>query len=524
MLSRRAMLKGTAGVVALGAAAALTSCAEEESAQAVERTRGAAGSSIGETGGSPGDPSTDRLFGMLDEKIQHAMEKYAIPGVAVGVFSNGQQHVRGYGITSVDAPDAIDEHTLFRIGSTTKTFTGVSLMHLVEAGRIDLDATVRTYLPEFAVADLQASSEVTVRQLLNHSAGWFGDDLQDFGRGEDALRRYVSSMAPLAQLTPLGSEFFYNNSAVAVAGRIVEEVQGSTYEKAVQDLVLDPLRLDHTRFFTDEVVGFSIAGCHTLSPNGKAILDPTLWYLPRSLNPTGGLISSVRDQLAYLRFLLGDGSGAGGTRILTPASMQAMRSRPGPGGTLLVELDGMGVTLQLRPSAEGVRIVQHGGDLPGQRSGFLFVPEKGFAFTLLTNSDTGAQLVTELFVDDWALSRFAGIHNIPAEPQALPSDRLASYEGRYTSDEIDFTGHSDSSTVELTAEHGGLQMRYLDPAGIPIDPMPGATASLRFYRDDYVLLMNSEGAPIGWRANFVRGPDGNVAALLLAGRRRHKES
>jgi hypothetical protein len=62
-----------------------------------------------------------------------------------------------------------------------------------------------------------------------------------------------------------------------------------------------------------------------------------------------------------------------------------------------------GVTWMLRPSSEGVRIVQHGGALTGQRSGFLMVPERGFAFTMLTNSDGGDQLHNDLFVDDWAL-------------------------------------------------------------------------------------------------------------------------
>ena len=78
-----------------------------------------------------------------------------------------------------------------------------------------------------------------------------------------------------------------------------------------------------------------------------------------------------------------------------------MRSDPGPGGTLVVELDGMGVTWMLRPSAEGVRIVQHGGAHGGEHSGFIMVPERGSALTALTNSDGGPQLLRELFYDDW---------------------------------------------------------------------------------------------------------------------------
>ena len=90
----------------------------------------------------------DALFRELDAKIEAAMARYHIPGVAVGVYYQGQEYVRGYGVTNVDYPQPVDGDTLFRIGSTTKTFTGTTVMRLVEQGLLDLDAPVRTYLPD----------------------------------------------------------------------------------------------------------------------------------------------------------------------------------------------------------------------------------------------------------------------------------------------------------------------------------------------------------------------------------------
>ena len=90
----------------------------------------------------------------------------------------------------------------------------------------------------------------------------------------------------------------------------------------------------------------------------------------------------------------------------------------------------MGVTWRLRPSAEGVRIVQHGGDYLGQHAGFIMVPEREFALTVLTNSDGGPELLGDLFVDDWALRRFAGVSNLPAEPRALSRRRAGPLRGR----------------------------------------------------------------------------------------------
>lgn len=151
---------------------------------------------------------------------------------------------------------------------------------------------------------------------------------------------------------------------------------------------------------------------------------------------------------------MSDGRGADGTPVLRPESLSAMRSDPGPGGTLIAEIDGYGVTLCLRRSAEGVTIVEHGGDYQGQHSGFLLVPERDFAITLLTNSSGDRPLKVELFYDDWALQRFACVHNPPAAPALLPPEQLTQYEGAYVAESIDQKG-----TKQRTVMTGGCNGR-----------------------------------------------------------------
>ena len=96
-----------------------------------------------------------------------------------------------------------------------------------------------------------------------------------------------------------------------------------------------------------------------------------MWQFPQALNPTGGLISSARDQLRYARFHLGDGTADDGTPVLMPSSLRAMRSDLGPGGTIRVEIDGVGVSWWQRRTAEGVPVYMHGGNWDGQSSGLL---------------------------------------------------------------------------------------------------------------------------------------------------------
>ncbi|CDO87312.1 penicillin-binding protein [Mycobacterium triplex] len=445
-------------------------------------------------------------FEELEAKIKAGMKAYAIPGVAVAVWAGGQEFVRGYGVTNVDHPTPVDGDTVFRIGSTTKTFTGTVMMRLVEQGKVDLDSPVRRYIPDFAVADDSASATVTVRQLLNHTAGWDGRSGQDFGRGDDAVARYVKSMTRLPQLTPPGTAFSYNNSALAVAGRIIELVTGTTYESAVQKLLLDPLQLAHTRYFSDQIIGLNVAASHQVI-DGKPVVDTDFWSFPRSCNPTGGLMSTARDQLRYARFHLGDGTAPGGERILSRESLEAMRSNPGAGGTLWVELTGMGITWMLRPTAQNVTIVEHGGTWKGQRSGFFMTPDRDFAMTVLTNSDGGFDLINDLFSCDWALRRFAGLTNMPAAPLHLDAVDLAPYAGRYIAEQVSQDGSIEQTIIDLAAGDGRLT------GTMSVGDAHHTRLGLAFYRPDYGLDLGPDDQPTGSRSNFVRAPDGNITWL-----------
>ncbi|MGV7875633.1 serine hydrolase, partial [Mycobacterium kansasii] len=93
----------------------------------------------------------------------------------------------------------------------------------------------------------------------NHTSGWLGDDVQDFGSTDDALARYVGSLSRLPQLNPPGAVFAYNNAGLAVAGRIIEVLTATSYEAAVQNLLLNPLQLGHTHFFDDQLAGLTVA-------------------------------------------------------------------------------------------------------------------------------------------------------------------------------------------------------------------------------------------------------------------------
>jgi hypothetical protein len=185
-----------------------------------------------------------------------------------------------------------------------------------------------------------------------------------------------------------------------------------------------------------------------------------------------------------------------------------MRSNPGPGGTLTMEVDGVCVTFFQRRTAEGVPVYQHGGSWGGQISDFFFVPDRQFGMTMLTNSATGSKVNYEVGRSGWALTQFCGLSNPPAVPKAQPAERLARYEGRYAAATIAPFGPTDKivdMAIELKAPDGGLRVSG-----------DSDIVSLAFYRDEYVLATNPQGQAN--RSDFVRGPDGRVAWFRDGGR------
>src|SRR5512136_1612918 len=142
------------------------------------------------------------------------MKAHGVPGAVVGIFHQGETKTAGLGVTNVSHPLPVTPDTLFQIGSITKTYTAMAVMRLVEKGTLSLDEPVRTYVPDFRVADEDTSARVTLRHLLTHTAGWSGDLFTNMEFGDDALARYVAAMYELQQETPLGALASYNNAAV----------------------------------------------------------------------------------------------------------------------------------------------------------------------------------------------------------------------------------------------------------------------------------------------------------------------
>jgi CubicO group peptidase (beta-lactamase class C family) len=434
-----------------------------------------------------------------------------VPGAAVGIYVKGEEQYAVHGVTSIDNPLPVDESTLFQFGSTGKTYTATAIMRLVEQGKIDLDAPVRTYVPELRLKDEGVAQRVTVLQLLNHSAGWQGDFFEDTGRGDDAVARYVEKMAELEQVFPLGQQASYNNAALVLAGRVIEKVTGSVYEDGIDQLLLQPLGLEHTLASLDDIMTRRFSVGHVHHPD-ESITVARPWAMPRSVTPAGGWSADVHDQLAWARFHLSDGHGKDGEQVLSESSLQRMKEETFSLGASAIG-DGVGISWLLR-DIDGVLMVGHGGSTHGQRAAFQMIPERDFAVVVLTNSvPNGAQLHEAMV--KWALERYLGIIQRQPEPITLSEEELNGYTGAF---------ESISATVHIYVDEGALTVK--------IEPVPEAPARTREGDDEepesqppftITLLPDdrytvADGPAKGMRGFFTRDESGGIAGINLGGR------
>jgi CubicO group peptidase (beta-lactamase class C family) len=439
----------------------------------------------------------DTWFRQIGEHVKAAMARLRVPGVAVGILHEGRDHLAGFGVTSVEHPQVVDGDTLFQIGSTTKTVTGTALMRLVNAGRFDLDAPVRRYLPEFRVADPATSAQVTLRHLVTHTSGWVGDFFDGTGFGDDALTRMIVRLADRPQLTPVGTTWAYNNAGFYIAGRLIEIATGLTYEDAVDEMICRPLGMTMSGFNPWHAITHKVAVGHFASHGEPRVAHP--WWLERAANPVGGMISTARDQLRYARFHLGDGSAPDSTRLLTRDAMRSMQTAHAP-----AELGGAwGLTWGLG-QVGGTRTVRHGGATNGQLSAFLMVPERGFAITVLTNADIGSLLHDE--VVRLGLKTYLGLENPDPAPIAVDAATLNEYVGTYEGalQDIELRRTDGGLTVHVTFK-GGFPRQDSPPRPAPA-PMPAAIIG----PDRFAIL---EGQMKGRQGEFLRDAGGAIVWL-----------
>ena len=452
-------------------------------------------------------PGRDLRFEAIATLTEAKMKEYGVPGVALGIIQqDGTVTIRGLGVTNVEDPLPITAHTVFPIASISKTFAATAMMRLVDQAKVDLRAPVRTYLPDFRVRDEEVSRDVTVWHLLTHLGGWEGQ-VSGPERGTETLKDFVASITDLTQIAPPGSAWSYNNAGFSIAGRVIEVATGTSINRAMADLVFQPLGLEHAGTTTGEFITQRFAAGH-VTRNGVATL--TQPFAASTSVTAGGVGLCMTDLLAYARFHLGDGTAANGKRVLTRESLERMRVAQSPKqGTT----DSIGIAWHIRNMGP-IRTLSHGGTLGGHILLLEIVPERHFAIAILTNSNVGWRLIQD--VEREALKSYLGatyaLNQAIAHRgllETLPSVRPLARQP----DPAPFVGTyaRPNNFVVVRAEGSRLFVQDRPNSGQPAPEMP-----ISFFGPDGAVV--TDGPERDQSIEFIRDVSGRVNWIRVVGR------
>jgi CubicO group peptidase (beta-lactamase class C family) len=380
----------------------------------------------------------------LKKVVEKQMSDWQVPGIAVGILQNGEMQTYGFEVASVDTGFPMRPDTVMQIGSISKVFTATLAMTLVEEGKLDLDTPVSEYVPDLQLQDKEVQRQLTMRHLLSHTSGLYGDWFEDFGLGDDALSRALANVHTLRQIYAPGEVWSYCNSGFYIAGAVIERITGQTFEQAMKERVFEPLGMEKATFFAHEAIAYPSAVGHNLEDGEQVVARR--YPLPRNVNAAGGIITDVGEMLRFAQMHLNDGT-IDGNQVLSPASVKAMQNEETKAAVMA---DFYGLAWALR-DRDGKRLVGHGGSTNGFRAHLVMVPEEQFAIVMLTNGNQGVAAYRR--IEDWALEHYCGIKKESPEQVSLSNEQLEHLAGYY---------EQPIHKITISVQDGGLKLDVVD--------------------------------------------------------------
>ena len=417
----------------------------------------------------------------VDEIIMAPIREGLIAGASVAVVQGGERiAVRGYGWANLELSTPTPEDAIYEIGSITKQFTTAALLQLQEQERVDLDAETGTYLPDFPTQ----GNRITVRELLDHTSGIRGYTEMPAARPYFVRRVPPDSLLDLIAAHPFdfptGEHAIYNNSAYYLAGMILEQVSGMSYEEYVEEKIFAELGMNRSHYCSETEIHEGKVTGYDAGPDGLRNKGFIVHNIPFA---AGSLCASAGDLANWLVAL------HGGEVLSDEAYAQMIEPGDLNDGTRLRYALGLSVTDVL-----GHRAIHHGGGINGFLSESLYLPEEDLVVVVLVNSTSPpgpsalAREIVELLVGD-----------ATPEPMTFEGD-LAYFEGTYSG-----PARGGDVSLRIAADGDVLTMTPVLIGGRDV-PEEGQEADTLDYRGD--MTFSSGGALL----NF--GGEGDAASVL----------
>ncbi|WP_447762917.1 serine hydrolase [Sphingopyxis panaciterrae] len=406
----------------------------------------------------------------LAEKVEALRQEIGAPGVSIAIVEQGKTTLsRGWGVRKLGERAPVDGQTIFQTGSTGKAMTAAALAILVDEGKIGWDDPVIEHMPWFRMYDPWVTREITIRDLLVHRSGLgLGQgDLMFVPRTHLTRKQTVERVAYLKPATSFRSSYAYDNILYAVAGQLIEEITGKTWEAFMRERVLRPGGMKNAT--SDSEDRFRIPNRSwphaRLSGPLRGLGDQQALNerdeLGRNGAPAGGLALSADDMAAWLKIQLAHGALPDGKHLFSeaqaaemwkPVTMMPITPLPDALKPAEPTMQSYALGWQVQ-DYRGHQIISHGGGVFGSITRVVMIPEKNVGFAIMMNSEESGMLLgltyklLDHYLDqpdygwttkwqDWYKERLEGGRQFLAEAQAAPAKvgpslDPARYAGRY---------------------------------------------------------------------------------------------
>jgi CubicO group peptidase (beta-lactamase class C family) len=450
------------------------------------------------------------LISYITQYIDNEMRNNEIVGLGIALV-RGEQVLwsKGFGYAQRETGMPVTSQSLFHMASISKLFTAISVMKLVEQGRIDLDAPVTHYVPDFSIQNrFSDTSPVTVRMLLTHHSGLPSDIFNGSkyvgSPPPDYQSLYKEALKQLAQeylcFRP-GEYFSYSNLGYDLLGQILEKVSGMSYGEYVRQSIFIPLGMNQSTMNPADADPNLLA-------RGYSYGKPQERVFSRDL-PAAGLISSMDDMARFLMMVAARGS-VQDREILTPDGFATMIEPQNAD----VKMDGdfrIGLGFWLGSYGLNVkRAVFHEGTLGIYNSFLLAVPEYGLGVVVVVNCASGENSVWNIAQKamEGMLMAYAGVDPLPPEKETSAAKQMPDYS--------DLVGvyASPMGLVDVMNTAGKLSIKFL---GQELDMIPVSPSAFRLSLKllGFIPITVSQLDDI--RISVSRSEDGNFLYFYLRG-------
>lgn len=462
----------------------------------------------------------------FDAYVRQAVAEWDATGLAVAVVKDGEiLFARGYGVRRLGGGGAVDEHTRFAIGSTTKAMTAASLGMLVDEGRVAWDDPVTKYLPWFELQDPWVTREITIRDLLTHRAGLGNADFLWYER-DTTTREILEKLAMVKPAYSMRTSFLYQNVMYATAGEVIAVASGMPWADFVRTRIFQPLGMNETVPLLSETVDRP----NVATPHAR-VDGVTVAIENASVDPVasaGSVWSSVSDMSKWLRFLLAGGVTEDGTRLLQEATVEEL-FRPQSFVTPSQFYPTQTVTRPhwttyglgwFQEDYRGEKVDFHTGSIDGMVAIAGLIRDKDIGVYVLANRDhvevrhALMYRVFDLFLGretrDWSAELKTHYDSLAAQGAKARAEALAArVEG--TSPSLPVSAYLGRYADPLFGELVITET----PSGLHADMGPGQPGAMEHWNYD-TFRIRFDARWRGWTlATFRLGTDGTVASVRI---------